>query len=89
LSGPEGSGVSFFEAVWLAKGINCGGLLPITKGVILTGGILGGPWMEVAGSRVWALIVVPCGMDAIRTSEVASSGVVVVAGICIHRPGSK
>src|SRR5580658_6161931 len=82
-------GVSVFAAVWLMKVMNSGGLLPMMKGVMLTAGMVGGPLMEVVGAKVWALIVVPCGIDAIRTRELASTGVVVVAGIFIHRPGSK
>ena len=36
----------------------------------------------------WASIVVPCGIDAIRTSVPPSCGSV-VAGTAIHSPGSK
>ena len=45
--------------------------------------------VDVVGARHWALIVVPCGMDAMRVSDPASSGVLLVAGMFIHRPGSK
>lgn len=36
----------------------------------------------------WASIVVPCGIDAMRTT-VASSAGSVVTGTAIHSPGSK
>ena len=66
-----------------------GGLLLITNGVILVGGILGAPGVVEVGARPWALIVVPCGMDAIRFSDSACTGLVVDAGTRIHSPGSK
>ena len=65
-------------AVWL-------GNRPIS-GVMLTGGIEGGP-LNVRNVP-WALSVVPCGIEAIRTRVVPSAGSL-VAGTCIHTPGSK
>jgi hypothetical protein len=81
-------GVLALDAVWLAKVIVSLGL-PIKNGVISTAFMVGGPAMLVVGARAWALMVVPCGMDAIRTSDSPSTGSVVVAGMCIHSPGSK
>ena len=63
--------------------------LPTGKGVMSTDGICGGPGKAEVGSRHWALMVVPCGMDAIRVSDSPSFGSTVVAGTCIHSPGSK
>ena len=80
-------GVSVADAVWLANGILL--LVPITNGVMSTAGMVGGPATLVVGARHWALIVVPCGMDAIRASDSPSTGSLVVAGMCIHSPGSK
>src|SRR5271165_632087 len=81
-------GVSVSAAVWALKRIGCEGL-PIGNGVIETGGMVGGPAIVAVGPRAWALIVVPWGMEAIRTNVSARFGVVFVAGTCIHRPGSK
>jgi hypothetical protein len=61
----------------------------MTNGVMSTGAIFGGPWKEATGARHWALMVVPCGMEAMRTSESPSTGSFVVAGTFIHNPGSK
>lgn len=78
------------DAVWLVNlmGLACW-VEPITKGVMSTGGMVGGPEMLVVGTRHWALIVVPCGMDAMRASDSPRKGSEVVAGMCIQRPGSK
>src|ERR1700690_2634696 len=65
-------------AVWL-------GNAPLV-GVMLTGGIEGGP-LKVRNVP-WALSVVPCGIEAIRTRVVPSAGSV-VGGTIIHTPGSK
>lgn len=81
-------GVSVADAVWLRNVILLLGV-PITNGVMSTGGMVGGPTMLEVGARHWALIVVPCGMDPIRTSDSPSTGSLVVAGTCIHSPGSK
>jgi len=59
------------------------------KGVMLTGGMMGGPGMLVLGARHWAFIVVPCGMEAMRTSDSLRVGSEVLGGMCIQRPGSK
>ena len=75
------------DAVWLMKVI--GFPPPIGKGVMFTAGMVGGPAMVVVGAKPSALIVVPCGMEAIRTSDSPSDGSFVVDGICIQSPGSK
>ena len=80
--------VSVFDAVWLANVILLPGL-PMMNGVISTEGIFGAPGKLEAGARHWALMVVPCGIDAIRDSDSPRFGSFVVAGICIHSPGSK
>ena len=41
------------------------------------------------GARHWAFIVVPCGMDAMRTSDSVRVGSEVLGGMCIQSPGSK
>ena len=76
-------------AVWLGKLTGDGGLLLIVNGVILVGGILGGPGVVAVGATPWALIVVPCGMEAIRLSDSTCTGLVAVTGTRIHSPGSK
>lgn len=76
-------------AVWLGNVTNAGGLVLILNGVIFATGILGGPGVEVVGATPWALIVVPCGMEAIRFSDSTCTGLVVDAGTRIHSPGSK
>ena len=45
-------------------------------------------WGQVSPAK-FRKTVVPCGMDAMRTNELARTGRVVVAGMRIHRPGSK
>ena len=60
----------------------------MTNGVIETGRIVGGP-ANVTILVVWALIVVPCGMDAMRTRLSPRTGTFFVAGTCTQRPGSK
>lgn len=81
--------VFFKLAVWLGNGTGDGGLLLIKNGVIFATGILGGPGVVVVGAMPWALIVVPCGMEAIRLSVSTCTGLVVDAGTRIHSPGSK
>ena len=76
-------------AVWLGNVTNFVGLLLITNGVISVGGILGAPGVVVVGATPWALIVVPCGIEAIRFSDSTCTGLVVDAGTRIHSPGSK
>ena len=76
-------------AVWLGNVTGDGGLLLIRNGVILVGGIVGGPGVVAVGATPWALIVVPCGMEAIRLSDSTCTGLVVVTGTRIHSPGSK
>ena len=80
-------GVLVADAFWLANGILL--VVPIMKGVMSTAAIFGGPAKLVVGARHWALIVVPCGIDAIRVSDSPKIGSLVVAGTCIQRPGSK
>ena len=80
--------VSEFDAFWLANVILVLGL-PMTNGVMSTAGIFGALEELVVGARHWALIVVPCGIDAIRASDSPRFGSAVVAGTCIHSPGSK
>ncbi len=80
--------VSVADAVWLAKGILWLGP-PMTNGVMSTAGMIGGPAKLEVGARHWALMVVPWGMDAMRDSDSPSTGSTVVAGTCIHSPGSK
>src|ERR1700728_4304615 len=65
-------------AVWLGND-------PL-DGVMSRLGIEGGP-LKVRNVP-WALSVVPCGIEAIRTMVTPSSGSL-VAGIFIHSPGSK
>ena len=76
-------------AVWLGNGMNGGGLVLIANGVILVAAIFGGPGVVVVGATPWALIVVPCGMEAIRFSDSTCTGFFVDAGTRIHSPGSK
>ena len=60
--------------------------LPLTvKGVILTTGMFGAPGRSF--DVPCAMIVVPCGMDAIRVMVMPSPGVF-VGGTTIQRPGS-
>src|SRR5579875_948473 len=65
-------------AVWLGNG-------PL-DGVMVTGGGDGGP--AKVRNVPWQLIVVPCGIEAIRTRLVPSPGSL-VPGTIIHSPGSK
>ena len=81
-------GVSVLAAVWPMNGILLLGL-PIANGVMSTAGMVGGPLTLEVGARHWALMVVPCGMDAIRVRDSPSTGSTVVAGTCIQSPGSK
>ena len=80
--------VFVFDVVWLGNGILLPGL-PIANGVMSTDGIFGAPGELAEGARHWALMVVPCGMDAMRVSDSPSFGSTVVAGTCIQSPGSK
>ena len=75
-------GVSVREAVWLANGIFLLGL-SMTKGVMSTFGMVGGPAVLEVGARHCALMVVPWGMDAMRVSDSPRTGSTVVAGTCI------
>lgn len=79
--------MSVLDAVWLANTI--GVVVPVLNGVISTDGMDGGPAELVVGARHWALIVVPCGIDPMRASDSPRTGSLVVAGTCIHSPGSK
>ena len=79
-------GVSVADAFWLANGTLLL-RLPITNGVMSTLGMVGGPAMLEVGARHWALMVVPCGMDAIRVSDSPRTGSTVVAGTCILNHG--
>lgn len=81
-------GVSVLEAVWLMNGILPLGL-PMMNGVMSTAGMVGAPLTLEVGARHWALMVVPCGMDAIRVRDSPSTGSTLVAGTCIQSPGSK
>ena len=78
-------------AVWLGNLTNLRGLLLMTNGVILSTWMLGGPEVVVlgVGATPWALIVVPCGIEAIRFSVSICFGLTVDAGTRIHSPGSK
>lgn len=49
----------------------------------------GGPGTSKAGNKHCALMVVPCGMEAIRDNVSLMTGLFVVAGTCIQSPGSK
>lgn len=80
-------GVSEFAAVWLAKVISLGGLVPLTKGVILTD-ILAGPAIVVVGSKVCALMV-PCGILCARGKRPACPGRGRGWNVHPHKPGSK
>lgn len=82
-------GVSVLVAVWAANVIVAGGLEPMMNGVMETGAIFGGPGKVLLGDRPWALIVAPCGIEAMRTNESPSTGSTVVAATFIHSPGSK
>jgi len=82
-------GVAVFDAVWAMNLMRFGGLLPITNGVILTAGMVGGPAILPVGARPEALIVVPGGIDPIRVIVSFRTGVVVVAGTAMNNPGSK
>ena len=76
------------DAFWLANvALPLGGA--IKNGVISTAGIFGAPEELEVGARHWALMVVPCGIDAIRASDSPRIGSTVVPGTCIHSPGSK
>lgn len=82
-------GVSTFVAIWLANGIPlfiC--VPPMLNGVMSSTKINGGPGKGAIGSRHCALTVVPCGMDAMRLSVAPTTGLLLVAGTCIQRPGS-
>ena len=80
--------VSEFDAFWLGNVILVLGLL-MTNGVMSTAGNIGALGKLEAGARHCALIVVPCGIDAIRASDSPRFGSSVVAGTCIQSPGSK
>src|SRR3954471_5498341 len=78
-------GVGVLVAVWEGNRIFAPApLLPM--GVMSTGGITGGPGF--LSNVPWALIVVPCGMEAIRTTVTVSPGADVL-GTMIQRPGSR
>src|SRR5208282_6351603 len=71
-------------AVWLGKVILLVGF-PVTNGVISTGFMVGGPATVTAVPC--ASMVVPCGIEAMRTTDSPSCGTL-VAGTCIQIPGS-
>src|SRR5450755_1510924 len=73
-------------AIWLGNGIFFTGLLPITNGVMSTGGMTGFP--AAVDEVPWASIVVPCGIDAMRAMVAPSAGLV-VGGTASQIPGSK
>ena len=77
------------DAVWAMNFMKLGGLLPITKGVMFTAGIVGAPEMLPVGARPEALIVVPWGMLPILVIVLGKTGVVFVAGTAMNSPGSK
>src|SRR6516225_3841286 len=59
----------------------------MAKGVMSTGFRVGLP-ATAANNVPWAIIVVPCGIDAMRATVIGSVGLV-VAGTLSHIPGSK
>ena len=59
--------------------------LPMKKGRMLMLGIIGEPGNS--GRRPCAPVVVPCGMEAMRTTVAVSAGLV-VGGTAAHMPGS-
>ena len=61
------------------------------NGVVSTGGMINRPKMILSGvgAAPWALIVVPCGIEAIRFSISTCFGLVGYAGTRIHSPDSK
>ena len=62
-------------------------VVPVTKGVISTGGMVGAPAFEP--DVPWASMVAPCGIDAIRASDAAGTAGLVVGGTLSQIPGSK
>ena len=76
-------GVAWAVAVWLGK---CCLAPPLMKkGVMSTGGMVGGPVMSV--DVPWAMMVTPWGMEAMRVRVEPRWGAVVL-GTIIQRPGS-
>src|ERR1700753_3361294 len=80
--------VPLAAAVWLGKVILPAGL-PMANGVMSIAGITFEMVIGALMSAVppWAAIVVPCGMEGIRTTVPGSAGWV-VWGTIIHSPGS-
>src|SRR5215471_6154659 len=77
--------VLLVAAVWLGKGILLWGGR-VANGVMSTAGMFGFP--AAVDEVPWASTVVPCGIDAMRTTVGPSAGSV-VCGTAIQMPGSK